>query len=233
MMTSLPFRITSGSGAFLLIALRFKSGLDKQLAIKVETDRKNKAIEVETFKKHKAEVDSLRENYKENLGRLLTESMEICIKRTGTPCTSASDIVPFLAMYAKTKAIKEKKVVGITTKEDTEDCEVLEALRGKGMDFWLDRVLRQKLPLRFFNNKPGRYDLIAFSTFHWAVYMVISKCAYKEQGNEPYTYTWMLSTKSKLTDEDKKNIEDYRNTIKNEFPRIHREVYETDPAKEP
>ena len=93
------------------------------------------------------------------------------------------------------------------------------------MDFWLDRVMRQKLPLRFFNNKPGRYDLIAFSTFHWAVYMVISKCAYKEQGNEPYTYTWMLSTKSKLTDEDKKNIEDYRNILKNEFPKIHKEIY--------
>ena len=34
---------------------------------------------------------------------------------------------------------------------------------------------------------PGYEEIITFSTFHWALYMVNNKCAHKTEGGQPYT----------------------------------------------
>ena len=151
--------------------------------------------------------------------------MQVCSKWTNTNCESAVDIVPFLEKYAKIKAVEENQVVGMTTAEDLEDYEEIENFRRSEIDFWLNEVMRQDLKLNFFNY-PGRNELKFFSTFHWAVYMVVNKCAYDigNQGAEPHTYK-LVAESICYTNEEQKYIETYRDTLKKEFPRIKKVIF--------
>ena len=177
--------------------------------------------DIETLSK----VDSLCAEYNESVRHLASRSMKICRKWTSTNCESAIDIVPFLEKYAKIKAVEEEQVVGITAAKDLEDYKVLEAFRRDEMKFWVNKVHRQGFLLNSFNY-PGRNELRIFSTFHWAVYMVVNKCAYDigNEGKEPYPYKWVEESIFD-SDETKEYIETYRDTLKKEFPRIQRKIF--------
>jgi hypothetical protein len=147
---------------------------DRQRALKVQTEdreREQKARDIANI----SEVNSLCAEYNKSLRPQASKSMQICRKWTCTNCESAIDIVPFLEKYAKIKAVEENQVVGMTTAEDLEDYNELEKFRKNEIDFWLNKVKRQGFKLNFFNY-PGRNELKFFSTFHWAVYMVVNKC---------------------------------------------------------
>jgi hypothetical protein len=200
---------------------------DRQRALKVQTEdreREQKARDIANI----SEVNSLCAEYNKSLRPQASKSMQICRKWTCTNCESAIDIVPFLEKYAKIKAVEENQVVGMTTAEDLEDYNELEKFRKNEIDFWLNKVKRQGFKLNFFNY-PGRNELKFFSTFHWAVYMVVNKCAYDKGtvGGEPYTYKWVEESICD-TNEKKEYIETYRETLKKEFPRIQKEIFKND-----
>ena len=179
--------------------------------------------EINNFVKEK----SLCVEYNKNVKQPALKTLEICRKWSCTECQTANDIVPFLERYAKIKAVEEKQVVGITSTEDLKDFKEIETYRRNEISFWLNNVKQEGLKLNSLLY-PGPDELEFFSTFHWAVYMVINKCAYDKDfvGGEPYTYKWVENTMYD-TDEKREYIKTYRYTIKKEFSRIQKEIFKS------
>lgn len=204
-----------------------------------ETLNEHQFLESIILREHDRQQDkvkSLGVEYDKSVKQDALNSMEICKKWTCTKCETAIDIVPFLEKYAKMKAVKEYPFAGIISTEDLEDLEDLEDFkeieqyRRSEIHFWLNEVKQEGIQLNSLGY-PGHNELKFFSTFHWAIYMVVSNCVYNNKdfiGGEPYTYKWVEKTIYN-TDEEKEYIETYRKTIKKEFPRIQNEIFKNIP----
>lgn len=178
-----------------------------------------------------AKVNSICEEYNQTVRPIAKKSHKICKDWTNTSCQSASEILPFLEKYVKIKALQEgqKMTVPSPSRKDLRDYDVLEQHRRKEMDFWCNKVYKESLPLDMLTY-PGLNEAKVFSTFHWALYMAVNRCAYEpgQEGKQPPIYTWIVDQSiggESFDVADSEHIKKYRATVMDEFPLIQERTF--------
>ena len=152
-------------------------------------------------------------NYDCNLRPLLQDTMKICRKWTNTKCSESVDIIPFLEKYAELRAL-DLQIDGTIQPEHIDDYDIIEKFRESHMAYWMYDIVI----LKDKNDFPKYDDIIAFSTFHWAVYMAMNS-----KKDQPYAYEYAKG----LLSHNHPYIDAYRKTINDNLPRIQEKNVKT------
>lgn len=133
----------------------------------------------------------------------------------------AEDIFPFLEKYAIFKTLEIHGLLeNNISMTELEDYRMIERYRENEYNFW-KKIMTDNEQLPAY---PRWNDLVYFATLHWAIRMVTHKCVY-DDNIEPYIYKWVYGT-STISDEKKKEIDEFRAILRAEFPRIRKVVLE-------
>jgi hypothetical protein len=173
--------IESQFNTFLTIFNMWKSNEEK---MKENEIRMNQTI--------KEKRDKLENRYVSEIKPLHKKAMQTCHDWTNTSCQDAAQILPMLQKYAKLAVIRKNSGEKNIPKKDKAGYDALENYRSTYIKFWRDVVKDNCLSVMVY---PGRFEMIVFSTFHWAIYMTNNKSGEKkcEEGGEPETYSHIIN----------------------------------------
>jgi hypothetical protein len=165
-------------------------------------------------------------NYTRDVKPEYEKAMGVCKKWTGTPCETSEQIIPMLYLYSKLAAKRKHSIIPNPIPcEYIDDFKAIESYRHASMNFWF----RFRDTDWFYYGVrdlssiiPKKTDLIAFSTFHWGIYMTnnISAEIKGTEGPEPTTFdfTRRYFIRNKCLDmKDIKKIDDFRDYVSKEF----------------
>ena len=153
------------------------------------------------------------------------------LSRDANKINSKYEVISLLEKHAKMNAIKENRCTSNHhyTNEEWIDYEKLENYRLNELVFIQTFVEKSGYPLRLFLS-PGIHGFITFSTFHWAIHMVIENCSYpliKETNLSPTVYKF-IDDSDIYTYAMKQQILQFRNNIEKEFTRIQNDIFTKD-----
>jgi hypothetical protein len=173
-------------------------------------------------------------NYTRDVKPKYEKAMGVCKKWTGTPCETSEQIIPMLYLYSKLAAQRKHSAIpDPIPHEYIDDYKTIESYRHASMSFWFrfrdtDGLYYGMRDLS--SIVPKKTDLMAFSTFHWGIYMTnnISAEIKGTEGPEPTTYdfTQRYFIKNKYLDiTDIKKIDDFRDYVRKEFEPMQKDAF--------
>ena len=205
--------IESQLNTFLTIFNMWKSNEEK------EKEKEIKANQIIMEKR-----DELENRYVSEIKPLHAKALQTCHDWTNTSCQDAAQILPMLEKYAKLAVIRKKSGVENIPIKDKAGYEALEKYRSTYIKFWREVVKYNCLSVMVY---PGRFEMIVFSTFHWAIYMTNNKSGEKkgDEGGEPKTYSHIINQLDTITsykskkqcENDIDKVQAYRVIIANNF----------------
>lgn len=153
-------------------------------------------------------------------------AMRTYYKWSGRNDFDASGLLVVLSKYAKYRYILKHSCLSmeeIVPTEELQDFCALENYRDKGIKFWYD-FSRIEFTYHSLYKQPNVGEMMEFSTFHWAIYMVNNKSAETpgNEGPEPFTYSLVLTLLKRFVPKDVvqeklQHIYTFRNAISVEF----------------
>ena len=139
----------------------------------------------------------------------------------------ASGLLVVLSKYAEYRYILKHSCLSIeeiVPIEELQDYYTLENYRKDGINFWYDFSRIEFTYHSLYYGKPCIGEMMEFSTFHWAIYMVNNKSAESpgNEGPEPFTYSLVLNLLKRFAPKDVvqeklQHIYTFRNAISVEF----------------